>query len=230
MMESYSDFHDLCPEHFLVIFIGLSFLGYQIYMRHRKKNTYPIVPFHPLLGNINLIHSQDLHKTLHQYSTEHGPIFYIHIYRQKYLVINSDDIMREVLNRDHSSDRTHEYAAEKVSFKRCDIGFTDMNEAWAKMRKFGSKSLFSSMRAMDELFYQEAMDVMQTLKNCSTTKSYEEVITDVHTDTVTKLVGLHLCYYTYISHTFISCCRVGSVTWRFVTRDDIVIRGPKARV
>ena len=29
----------------------------------------------------------------------------------------------------------------------------------------------------------------------------------------------------YTSDTLFSCCMVGSVTWRFVTQDDIVTRG-----
>ena len=48
-----------------------------------------------------------------------------------------------------------------------------------------------------------------------------------------KLYCLNHCF-NYLNHntlisytfhdTFISCCRVGSVTWRFVTRDDTVTR------
>ncbi|XP_019100308.1 PREDICTED: cytochrome P450 71B5-like [Camelina sativa] len=98
----------------------------------------------PIIGNLHQL-GRFLHKSLHKFSQEYGPVIYLRFGVVPVITVSSKEGAEEVLKTHdlETCSRPKTVGSELFTYGCQDIGFAPFGECWREMRKIAMLELFS---------------------------------------------------------------------------------------
>ncbi|KAI1816873.1 putative cytochrome P450 [Poronia punctata] len=127
----------------LVVILLSTLLWKLLRIGHRPKGLPPGPPTIPILGNLHLIPSQDVHLQFQQWAEEYGPIYSLMLGSKTMIVLSSDHAIKDLLDKRSAiySDRMDMYIGQTIISGGLRVLMMHYGPTWRKVRGIMHKLL-----------------------------------------------------------------------------------------
>ncbi|KAJ5133076.1 hypothetical protein N7448_001895 [Penicillium atrosanguineum] len=136
---------------------GLAFLIYQIFqVGRRPKNMPPGPPTLPVVGNLHLLPSKDVHVKFKEWADKYGEIYSVMLGNQRMVVLNSPRVVKDLIDQrsNNYSSRPEMYVGQTLISGGYRLVLMQYDEGWRLARKM-IHNLLNIKTAVEYIPYQE---------------------------------------------------------------------------
>ncbi|KAL3732934.1 hypothetical protein ACJRO7_022452 [Eucalyptus globulus] len=144
------------PQQWLnlaLISLPLLFLLYRFFL-HKSTNPNhrlpPSPPSLPIIGHLHLV-KEPLHRTLHDLSLQHGPVFFLRFGSRKTVVVSSLPAVEECFTEKDVAfaHRPRLLSGKLLGYDYGILGLSPYGEYWRNLRRFAAVEIFSARPLAD---------------------------------------------------------------------------------
>ncbi|KAL3732931.1 hypothetical protein ACJRO7_022451 [Eucalyptus globulus] len=152
-----------------LISLSLLFLLYRFFL-HKSTNPNhrlpPSPPSLPIIGHLHLV-KKPLHRTLHDLSLQHGPVFFLRFGSRKTVVVSSPLAVEECFTgKDVTfANRPHLLPGKLLAYDYSTMGSSPYGDYWRNLRRFTAVEMFSARPLADysAVRQEEALSLVRQL-------------------------------------------------------------------
>lgn len=136
---------------------GLAFLIYQIcQVGRRPKNMPPGPPTLPVVGNLHLLPSKNVHVKFKEWADKYGEIYSVMLGNQRMVVLNSPRVVKDLIDQrsNNYSSRPEMYVGQTLISGGYRLVLMQYDEGWRLARKM-IHNLLNIKTAVEYIPYQE---------------------------------------------------------------------------
>lgn len=203
----------MCTVYIISIFI-ITILTFWLLKRWRNQKSFPGPVGKPIIGVLCDLDVTTLHLKLYEWGKQHGSIFEFTAMGQRYIVLNSTDVAREVLlkepNATITAARPSTFFGKYLLENYSDVVYASPNSKWTKRRKLVHQLLHAYGEGLVNIQYQIKRNLIVLTKEIRTLDGQcidpSSTVEEFILNTIENLVNSYSTYF--FQRYFSSLCKI----------------------